>query len=33
LTGEDFAQLADDGRISLIVSFDGASQPPSMLSG
>ncbi len=25
LTGEDFAQLAEDGRIRLLVSFDGAA--------
>ena len=24
LTGEDFAQLSPDGRIQLLVSFDGA---------
>lgn len=27
LAGEDFAQLAADGRISLLVSFDGAPRP------
>jgi hypothetical protein len=27
LAGEDFAQLAADGRIRLLVSFDGAAQP------
>jgi hypothetical protein len=29
LTGEDFAQLADDGRIRLLVSFDGLAAPSS----
>jgi hypothetical protein len=27
LAGEDFAQLAADGRIRLLVSFDGAPRP------
>jgi hypothetical protein len=27
LAGEDFAQLAADGRVQLLVSFDGASSP------
>jgi non-heme chloroperoxidase len=27
LAGEDFAQLATDGRIRLLVSFDGVPQP------
>jgi hypothetical protein len=27
LAGEDFAQLAADGRIRLLVSFDGVPQP------
>jgi hypothetical protein len=29
LTGVDFAQLARDGRISVLVSFDGDCQPAS----
>lgn len=29
LTGEDFAQLSDDGRIRLLVSFDGGPAAPS----
>lgn len=29
LAGEDFAQLAGDGRVKLLVSFDGAPQPVS----
>lgn len=29
LIGEDFAQLADDGRIRLLVSFDGEAAPSS----
>lgn len=29
LTGEDFAQLAGDGRIRLLVSFDGGAPPSS----
>jgi len=29
LAGEDFAQLAEDGRIQLLVSFDGAPAEPS----
>jgi hypothetical protein len=28
LTGEDFAELAPDGRIRRIVSFDGLAAPP-----
>jgi hypothetical protein len=27
LAGEDFAQLAADGRIQVLVSFDGAPGP------
>ncbi len=29
LTGEDFGELAADGRIRLLVSFDGTPQPAS----
>jgi hypothetical protein len=29
LTGEDFGELSADGRIRLLVSFDGAPQPAS----
>lgn len=29
LAGEDFAQLASDGRIKLLVSFDDAPRPGS----
>src|SRR5262245_46348362 len=28
LAGEDFAQLATDGRIKLLISFDGTPAPP-----
>jgi hypothetical protein len=29
LAGEDFGELAADGRFRLLASFDGAPQPPS----
>lgn len=28
LTGQDFVQLGTDGRVQLLVSFDGTSSPP-----